>query len=53
MKNTKKSFGGIWAELTSEQTEYLKGYINRQRKDAVKHYQTEQLRLHSVRQRLL
>ena len=48
MENTKKSFGEIWAELTSEQTEYLKGYINRQRQDAVKHYKSEQLRLHGV-----
>jgi len=48
MENTKKSFGEIWAELTTEQTEYLKGYIDRQRQDAVKHYQAEQLRLHNV-----
>lgn len=48
MKNTKKSFGEIWSELNTEQTEYLKGYINRQRQDAVKHYQAEQLRLHNV-----
>ena len=48
MKNTKKSFGEIWAELTTEQTEYLKGYIDRQRQDALKHYQAEQLRLHNV-----
>jgi len=50
MENTKKSFGEIWAELTSEQTEYLKGYIDRQRQDAVKHYQAEQLRIASVSQ---
>jgi hypothetical protein len=49
MENTKKSFGEIWAELTTEQTEYLKGYIDRQRQDAVKHYQAEQLRLHNER----
>ena len=48
MENTKKSFGEIWAELTFEQREYLKGYINSQRQDAVKHYQAEQLRLHNV-----
>ncbi len=48
MENTKKSFGEIWAELTSEQTEYLKGYIDRQRQDAVKHYQAEQLRIANV-----
>lgn len=48
MENTKKSFGEIWSELNTEQTEYLKSYINRQRQDAVKHYQAEQLRLHNV-----
>jgi hypothetical protein len=48
MENTKKSFGEIWSKLNTEQTEYLKGYINRQRQDAVKHYQSEQLRLHNV-----
>lgn len=48
MENTKKSFGEIWSELNTEQTEYLKGYINRQGQDAVKHYQSEQLRLHNV-----
>ena len=48
MEKTKKSFGQIWAELTSEQTEYLKDYINRQRQDAVKEYKTQQLRLHGV-----
>ena len=46
MENTKKSFGEIWSELNTEQTEYLKGYINRQRQDAARHYQAEQLRLH-------
>ena len=35
MENTKKSFGQIWSELTSEQAEYLKNYINEQRQDAV------------------
>ncbi len=45
MGNTKKSFGEIWSTLNDEQTEYLKAYINRQRQDAVKHYQVEQLRL--------
>ena len=30
-----KSFGEIWSELTQEQSEYLKGYINRQRIDAI------------------
>ena len=39
----KKSFGQIWSELTVEQTKYLKGYIDRQRQSAVKHYQAEQL----------
>jgi len=43
MENTKKSFGEIWSELNTEQTEYLKNYINKQR-----HYQAEQLRLHNV-----
>ena len=41
MENTKKSFGEIWSGLTTEQTEYLKGYIDRQRQDAVKHYQAD------------
>ncbi len=50
MENTKKSFGEIWSELNTEQTEYLKGYINRQRQDAVRHYQAEDLRLHIVSQ---
>jgi hypothetical protein len=43
MENTKKSFGEIWCSLTTEQAEYLKGYINRQRQDAVKCYQAQQL----------
>jgi hypothetical protein len=47
-ENTKKTFGEIWSELTTEQSEYLKGYINRQRQDAVKHYKAEQLRLHNI-----
>ena len=38
MKTPKKSFGQIWSELTSEQQEYLKDYINKQRQDAVKEY---------------
>lgn len=38
MVNNKKSFGEIWSELTEEQSVYLKGYIDRQRKDAVKHH---------------
>jgi hypothetical protein len=42
-EKTKKSFGEIWDELNDEQKEYLKGYIDRQRQDAVKHYQSEQL----------
>jgi hypothetical protein len=44
MENTKKSFGEIWAELSDEQTKYLKVYINRQRQEAVKHYQAELLK---------
>lgn len=48
MEKTKKTFGQIWAELTSEQAEYLKGYINRQRQDAVKEYKAEQLKLNVV-----
>ena len=35
MKNNKKSFGEIWAELSDEQKEYLKEYINTQRQEAV------------------
>ena len=34
MENTKKSFGQILSELTSEQAEYLKNYINKQITDA-------------------
>jgi hypothetical protein len=37
-----KSFGEIWAELTPEQSEYLKGYIDRQRQDAVNDYISSQ-----------
>lgn len=48
MENTKKSFGQIWSELTSEQAEYLRNYINKQRQDAVKEYKEQQLRLHGV-----
>ena len=32
----KKSFGEIWSTLTTEQSDYLKDYINRQREDAKK-----------------
>ena len=33
MKNkNRKSFGEIWCELTNEQTEYLRDFINRQKK---------------------
>ena len=46
MKTTKKSFGQIWSELTSEQAEYLKDYINKQRQDAVEEYKTQQERLY-------
>ena len=35
MKKTKKSFGEIWAELSDEQKEYLKEYINTQRQEAI------------------
>lgn len=35
MRKTKKTFGEIWSELNSEQTEFLRDYINRQRQDAV------------------
>ena len=31
-----KSFGEIWSTLTPEQSKYLKGYIDRQIKDAKK-----------------
>lgn len=51
MGNNKKSFGQIWSELTSEQTKYLKNYINKQRQDAVEHYKSEQLILSSVSNR--
>ena len=30
-----KSFGEIWAELSDEQKEYLKEYINTQRQEAI------------------
>lgn len=33
--SAKKTFGQIWSELTSEQAEYLKGYVDRQRQDAI------------------
>jgi hypothetical protein len=48
MTKTKKTFGEVWCSLTSEQCEYLKDFINKQRQDAVKHYKSEQLRLHGV-----
>jgi hypothetical protein len=35
-KAAEKSFGEIWSTLTTEQSEYLKNYINRQREDAKK-----------------
>jgi len=38
----------MWSELTTEQREYFKGFIDRQRLDAVKEYKAEQLRLHNV-----
>jgi hypothetical protein len=41
-KKEQKSFGEIWAELTPEQSEYLKGYIDRQRQDAVNNYISSQ-----------
>ncbi len=48
MEKTKKTFGEVWCSLTNEQTEYLKGFINKQRQDAVKHYKSEQLRIGGV-----
>ena len=48
MTKTKKTFGEVWCSLTNEQAEYLKDFINKQRQDAVKHYKSEQLRLHGV-----
>jgi hypothetical protein len=48
MTKTKKTFGEVWCSLTSEQCEYLKDFINKQRQDAVKHYKSEQLRLTDV-----
>ena len=38
----KKSFGEIWASLTTEQSEYLKGYIDRQI-DMAKRRQAERM----------
>ena len=38
MAKTKKTFGEVWCSLTSEQREYLKDFINKQRQDAVKYY---------------
>lgn len=51
MENTKKSFGEIWCSLTTEQSEYLKHFINRQRKDAVEYYKSQQLPIADVSQR--
>jgi hypothetical protein len=53
MTKTKKTFGEVWCSLTSEQCEYLKDFINKQRQDAVKHYKSEQLRLHGVSKSLV
>jgi hypothetical protein len=41
-KAAKKSFGEIWASLTTEQSEYLKGYIDRQI-DMAKRRQAERM----------
>jgi hypothetical protein len=35
-ETNKKSFGEIWSTLTDEQSEYLKGFIDRQRENAKK-----------------
>ena len=35
MEKQKKAFGEIWSALTTEQAEYLRDYINRQRKEAM------------------
>jgi len=48
MKKNKKSFGEIWSELTSEHREYLKSFIDKQRENAVKDYQSKQLALTGV-----
>ena len=50
MEKTKKSFGEIWCSLTTEQSEYLKDFINKQRKDAVEYYQSQQLLIPRVSQ---
>ena len=35
MEKQKKAFGEVWSTLTTEQAEYLRDYINRQRKEAM------------------
>ena len=35
MEKQKKSFGEVWSTLTNKQSEYLRDYINRQRKKAI------------------
>lgn len=35
MEKQKKQFGEVWSTLTTEQAEYLRDYINRQRKEAM------------------
>ena len=42
LEESKKSFGEIWSSLTTEQSEYLKGYINRKIEDAKK-WQAEKM----------
>ena len=42
METTKKSFGQIWSELTSEQAEYLKDYINKQRQELISNFKKAQ-----------
>jgi len=42
LEESKKSFGEIWSSLTTEQSEYLKGYINRRMEDAKK-WQAERM----------
>tara|TARA_R110000851_G_C12754056_1_gene532354 strand:+ start:303 stop:551 length:249 start_codon:yes stop_codon:yes gene_type:complete len=48
MTDKKLTFGEVWCKLTSEDAEYLKNFIENQKKAAVEHYKKEQLRLHSV-----
>ncbi len=50
MEKNKKSFGEIWCSLTTEQSEYLKDFINKQRQDAVEYYKSQQLLIADVKE---